>query len=349
MMVTKDEILQALKPVEDPELHKSIVDLGMVENIQITGKVAIIKIKLTIPEYPLKARISEDVSKAVSELDGIDEVRVEFGSMNDKERENLRKQILGEPSEEKTPHIADHILAISSGKGGVGKSTVTTNLARALAEKNLRIGVLDADVYGFSIPKMLGIDSNPTIIDNMIIPIEQDSIKVISMGFFVPEGEPVVWRGPLLHKAISQFIADTVWGELDVLLMDLPPGTGDVSITIGQKLPDSQMIVVTTPQLAAVEVASRVAAMAKKTNIPVLGVIENMSYYLLPDGNKEYIFGQQGGHKLADKISTRFLGEVPLLKSIREYADSGKSPFDGPDSGAADPYRHICTEILNTF
>jgi len=348
-MVTKDEILQALKLVEDPELHKSIVDLGMVEDIQITGKLAVIKIKLTIPGCPLKARISDDVSKAVSELDGIDEVRVEFGSMNEQERADLRKQILGEPSEDKIPHIADHILAISSGKGGVGKSTVTANLARAFTEKKLRVGVLDTDVYGFSIPRMLGIDSDPTIIDNMIIPAERDGIKVVSMGFFVPEGEPVVWRGPLLHKAISQFIADTVWGDLDVLLMDLPPGTGDVTITIGQKLPDSQMIVVTTPQPAAAEVASRVAAMAKKTDIPVLGVVENMSYYLLPDGSKEYIFGQQGGHKLAEKIGARFLGEVPLDRSIREHADSGESLFDGPNGIAADPYRHIGSKILDTF
>ncbi len=349
-MATKDEILQALKPVEDPELHKSIVDLNMVEDIQINGNIAVIKIKLTIPGCPLKARISEDVSKAVSEIDGIDEVRVEFGSMNEQEREALRGQILGESKQEEAIlHIANHILAISSGKGGVGKSTVTANLARAFTEKNLRVGVLDADVYGFSLPRMLGVDSDPTIIDNMIIPAEQDGIKVVSMGFFVPEGEPVVWRGPLLHKAITQFISDTVWGDLDIFLMDLPPGTGDITITIGQKLPDSQMIVVTTPQPAAAEVASRVAAMAKKTDISVLGVIENMSYYLLPDGAKEYIFGEQGGHKLAENIGAKFLGEIPLNKSIREHADSGKSIFESSDSNMADSYRHICSEILDTF
>jgi ATP-binding protein involved in chromosome partitioning len=345
-MTLEDKIIEKLRDVNDPELHRSIVDLGMVEGVDVANGSANIRIKLTIPGCPLKARINQDITEAVTQLDGIDRVNIDFTAMNEEERKALRTNILGEQEPEEMPHIADRLLAVSSGKGGVGKSTVTANLARAFAEDGKSVGVLDADVYGFSIPRMLGVQTDPTIIDNMIIPAVVDDIKVVSMGFFVPEGEPVVWRGPLLHKAITQFMSDVVWDNLDVLLMDLPPGTGDVTITIGQKLPESEMIVVTTPQPAAAEVASRVAAMAQKTNLKVLGVIENMSYYILPDSSREYIFGKDGGKTLAERIGAQFLGEIPLDKSVREYADSGRSLFtDGTE--IADAYRTICSNILN--
>jgi len=351
-MPTKEQVIEALKPVEDPELHRSIVDLNMVESVKIRDSIVVIIIKLTIAGCPLKAKIEKDVSDAVMALDGVEKVSVEFTSMNDEERAALRKQILGDSAgeEDKVPHIADHLLAISSGKGGVGKSTVTANLARAFAEKGMKVGVLDADVYGFSIPRMMGVTEDPTVIDNMIIPAESKGIKVVSMGFFVPDNAPVVWRGPLLHKAISQFMTDAVWDNLDVLLLDLPPGTGDVTITIAQKLPEAQLVVVTTPQPAAAAVASRVAGMAEKTNLSVLGVIENMSYYLLPDDTKEYIFGKDGGRMLASDIKTKFLGEIPLDKRIREFADSGRSLFDeAGDSKLAQIYRGIRDSITESF
>jgi ATP-binding protein involved in chromosome partitioning len=349
-MITREQVTDILKTVNDPELHRSIVDLKMVDRIKIDNDLVEIGIKLTIPGCPLKARIESDVTKAVTALDGVRRVNIQFGSMNQEEKAAVRSMVMGQPEPEEAPHIADHILAISSGKGGVGKSTVTANLARSFAEKGYKVGVLDADVYGFSIPRMLGVTTKPTVVDNMIIPAEQDRIKVVSMGFFVPDDTPVIWRGPLLHKTITQFMTDVVWDNPDVLLMDLPPGTGDVTITIGQKLPAAQLIVVTTPQAAAANVAGRVAAMAEKTNLSLLGVIENMSYYQLPDNSKEFIFGQGGGELLARCAGTAFFGEIPLHRIIREYADSGKSLFDQANTDhVADAFRAISDRIAATF
>lgn len=349
-MITREQVTDILRTVNDPELHRSIVDLKMVDRIEIDDDLVEIGIKLTIPGCPLKARIESDVTKAVTALDGVRKVNIQFGSMNQEEKAAVRNMVLGQPEPEEAPHIADHILAIASGKGGVGKSTVTANLARSFAEKGYKVGVLDADVYGFSIPRMLGVTTQPTIVDNMIIPAEQDKIKVISMGFFVPDDTPVIWRGPLLHKTITQFMTDVVWDNPDILLMDLPPGTGDVTITIGQKLPAAQLIVVTTPQAAAANVAGRVAAMAEKTNLSLLGVIENMSYYQLPDNSKEFIFGQGGGQLLADRAGTAFFGEIPLHRIIRECADSGKSLFDQANTDhLADAFRAISDRITATF
>jgi ATP-binding protein involved in chromosome partitioning len=350
-MITREQVIDILRTVNDPELHRSIVDLKMVDGIEIHDGLVKIGIKLTIPGCPLKARIESDVTKAVTAIDGVRKVNIRFGSMNQEEKAAVRSMVMGQPKPEEAPlHIADQILAISSGKGGVGKSTVTANLARSFAEKGYKVAVLDADVYGFSIPRMLGVTTRPTVVDNMIIPAEQDKIKVVSMGFFVPDDTPVIWRGPLLHKTITQFMTDVVWDNPDILLMDLPPGTGDVTITIGQKLPTARLIVVTTPQAAAANVAGRVAAMAEKTNFSLLGVIENMSYYQLPDNSKEFIFGSGGGRLLASRAGTAFFGEIPLHRIIRECADSGKSLFDHADGHhIADAYRTISDRIAATF
>jgi ATP-binding protein involved in chromosome partitioning len=349
-MITREQVTDILRTVNDPELHRSIVDLKMVDRIEINDDLVEIGIKLTIPGCPLKARIESDVTRAVTALDGVRKVNIQFGSMNQEEKAEVRSMVMGQPETEEAPHIADHIIAISSGKGGVGKSTVTANLARSFAEMGYKVAVLDADVYGFSIPRMLGVTTQPTVVDNMIIPAEQDKIKVVSMGFFVPDDTPVIWRGPLLHKTITQFMTDVVWDNPDILLMDLPPGTGDVTITIGQKLPGAQLIVVTTPQAAAANVAGRVAAMAEKTNLSLLGVIENMSYYQLPDNSKEFIFGSGGGQLLASRAGTAFFGEIPLHRIIRECADSGKSLFDQANTDhVADAYRAISDRIAATF
>jgi ATP-binding protein involved in chromosome partitioning len=349
-MITRDEVMNALTTVDDPELHRSLVELKMVDNIEINDNSVSVGIKLTIPGCPMKARIEHDVTEKLLEFDGVDKVNVQFGSMSDEEKAAVRKMVMGDSEPEEVPKIAEHVLAISSGKGGVGKSTVTANLARSFVKQGFKVAVLDADVYGFSIPRMLGVNSEPTIVDKMIIPVETEGIKVISMGFFVPDDTPVIWRGPLLHKTISQFITDVHWGNPDILLLDLPPGTGDITITIAQMLPASELVVVTTPQPAAANVATRVAGMAQSTNLSVCGVIENMAYYVLPDDSKEYIFGKDGGQLLARKINAKFLGQVPLDKTIRELADSGKSLFD-VDNGnhAVTAYNEITSAIVESF
>jgi ATP-binding protein involved in chromosome partitioning len=293
-MISKEQVYDILKEVNDPEIGKPITDLGMVDDIKIDGDQVGIRIKLTIPGCPLKARIDDDVSNKVKELDGVRDVTIEFTSMNDKERQELTQSLLArykgtEDNDQPSTDFVKHIVCVASGKGGVGKSTVTVNLAAALADMDYRVGVLDADVYGFSVPRMLGVQGSPTIIDNMIIPPERNGIKVVSMGLFLDEDTPVIWRGPMLHKAVQQFMSDVHWGDLDYMLIDLPPGTGDVTITIAQKFSRSELLVVTTPQKAAANVALRVGKMAEKVNLSVAGVIENMSYYRLPGGDKVYL------------------------------------------------------------
>ncbi|MCK4857216.1 MAG: Mrp/NBP35 family ATP-binding protein [candidate division Zixibacteria bacterium] len=333
-MNTKEKIEEILAGIDDPELHKSLTELNMVEDIKVEGGNAAITIKLIIPAHPMKARIRDEITAKVLELPKIDSVKVEFTAMNDQERAALRKRLPNKEQETPTYDHFKNVIAVCSGKGGVGKSTITTNLAVALARKGHRVGLLDADVYGFSIPRMMGInDQQPTMIDEMLVPIEKDGIRIISMGFFVPGDSAVIWRGPLLHKAISQFIDDVAWGDLDYLLIDLPPGTGDVSISIAQKLPQAKLLIVTTPQVAAYNVAARVGAMAEKTNLEVLGVIENMSYFETESGTREYIFGQGGGKVLADSLHVDLLGEVPLITAIREGADIG-NVYAKSDSGA---------------
>ncbi len=350
IMVTKEQVYDILKQVDDPELHKPITELGMVEEIKVADGRVDVLIKLTIPGCPLKARISDDVKNKISELDGVKEVDIQFSSMTDEERQKLTKTLLakqqGTEEDQPSTQFVKHIVCVASGKGGVGKSTVTANLAATLADMGYKVGVLDADVYGFSIPRMMGVNGNPTVIDNMIIPPERNGIKIVSMGLFLDEDTPVIWRGPMLHKAVTQFMTDVHWDDLDILLIDLPPGTGDVTITIAQKFTEAKLLVITTPQKAAANVALRVGRMADKVKLSVLGVIENMSYFQLPDGNREYIFGSGGGERLANILNSQLFAEIPLDTNLRECADEGTPlSWQDKDSVAKDVYK-ICAQKL---
>ncbi len=320
--------MQVLSKIDDPELKRPLTDLGMVRNVDIDGDKVTIGITLTVPGCPLKEKISHDVRSGVETLEGVSSATVEFDVMSEQQREDLKRKLghgpRGQGEETKPLTFARRFIAVASGKGGVGKSTVTANLAVALHRLGHKVGVLDADVYGFSIPRMLGVTDQPTAIDEKLVPPRFDrKMQVVSMGLFVNEDEPVVWRGPMLHKMINQFLADVMWDDLDYLIMDLPPGTGDVTITIAQALPNAEVLVVTTPQVTATHVAGRVAALATKTNLKVAGVIENMAWYL-SGGKKEFIFGEGGGAELARQLNVPLVGQIPLMISVREGADTGK-------------------------
>jgi len=331
-MLTEEAVRHALREVEDPELKKPLTDLGMVKYVKIDNHNVEVGITLTVPGCPLKARISDDVSNAVKSINGVQSVSVVFDVMTDEQRSRLKEKLgMGGRAAGKKASIVNYakrFVAVSSGKGGVGKSTVTANLAVALARLGKRVGLLDADVYGFSIPHMLGVTGEPTVIDDKMVPLRRgDNLQVVSMGFFVKEDEPVIWRGPLLHKAIQQFINDVVWDDLDYLFLDLPPGTGDVTLTIAQSIPSTELLVVTTPQATATHVAGRVARLAERTNLKVVGVIENMAYYE-SNGHRDYIFGKDGGKTLARRLGVELIGEIPLLTSIRQGADEGRPAAD---------------------
>jgi len=326
-MLTEEAVMHVLSGIDDPELRKPLTELDMVKYVRIDGGKVDVGITLTVPGCPLKARISEDVANGIRLIDGVKSVNVEFDVMTDEQRARLKEKLGMSPKPGQQPativEYAKRFIAVSSGKGGVGKSTVTANLAVALARMGKRVGLLDADVYGFSIPRMLGVTGQPTIIDDKMVPLRWgDSVQVVSMGFFIDEDDPVIWRGPLLHKAIHQFINDVMWDDLDYLFLDLPPGTGDVTLTIAQSIPSTELLVVTTPQATATHVAGRVAKLAERTNLKVIGVIENMAYFET-DGRREYIFGKDGGKNLAQRLGVDLLGEIPLLTSIREGSDSG--------------------------
>jgi ATP-binding protein involved in chromosome partitioning len=341
MSTTVEDVIEALRPVEDPELHRSIVDLGMVRNVVVELPLVRLQVALTIPGCPLKAEIQTRVTDALEQLHGVDAVDVDFTSMTDEERAALREQLHGDPAatagsqqahghaEGRAIPFADpasrtRVLLIASGKGGVGKSSVTTNLAIALAQRDKRVAVVDADVWGFSIPKMLGVDRTPVLIDQMIVPPEAHGVTCISMGFFVEEEQPVIWRGPMLHKALEQFLTDVYWDDPDYLLVDLPPGTGDISISLSQFLPRAELYVVTTPQPAAQRVAQRAGFMAGKVQLEVKGVIENMSWFTADDGTRYELFGEGGGAELAERLEVPLLGQVPLVPALREGGDVGR-------------------------
>ncbi|WP_254126878.1 Mrp/NBP35 family ATP-binding protein [Aquihabitans sp. G128] len=362
-MPTEAEIIDALRPVEDPELHRSIVDLGMVKEIAQAGGNVRIMIALTTPGCPLKNEINTRVRTAALALDGVDAVQVDFTSMTPEELAALRQSLNGNPAATAGTHEAHghaegraipfadpssrtRVLLIASGKGGVGKSSVSTNLAISLANRGKSVAIVDADVWGFSIPRMLGIEQQPTVIDSMLVPPESYGVRCISMGFFAGEDQAVIWRGPMLHKALEQFLTDVFWDDPDYLVIDLPPGTGDVSLSMSQFLPRAEVYVVTTPQLAAQRVAQRAAAMADKVNLKVAGVIENMSYFTGDDGQRYDIFGSGGGQELADKINVPLLGQVPLLTDVREGSDSGKpvAAID-PDGEAGRVFAAIAATI----
>ncbi len=340
MSVTEEAVTEALRPVEDPELHRSIVDLGMVRRIDIALPQVTVAVDLTIAGCPLRAEIDRRVSEAVEALDGVESTVIEFGVMTDEQREDLRKRLHGDPgatagssqahghAEGRAIPFADpdnrtRVILVASGKGGVGKSSITTNLSVALAARGNKVAVVDADVWGFSIPRMLGVDRDPVIIDEMIVPPEMFGVRCISMGFFVEEDQPVIWRGPMLHKALEQFLTDVFWDDPDFLLVDLPPGTGDIALSLSQFLPRSELLVVTTPQPAAQKVAQRAAYMAHKVNITVSGVIENMSWFTGDDGKRYELFGAGGGAELAKDLDVPLLAQVPLVAKLREGGDVG--------------------------
>jgi ATP-binding protein involved in chromosome partitioning len=363
MTITEQDVVEALRPVQDPELHRSIVDLDMVRTVSLELPVVRVQIALTIPGCPLKAEIQNRVATAVTALEGVERVELDFTSMTDAEREALRVKLHGDPAatagsqqahghaEGRTIPFADpgsrtRVLLIASGKGGVGKSSVTTNLGIALAQRGKSVAVVDADVWGFSIPRMLGVERPPVLIDKMIIPPEAYGVRCMSMGFFVEEDQPVIWRGPMLHKALEQFLTDVFWDDPDYLVVDLPPGTGDISLSLAQFLPRAELYVVTTPQPAAQKVAQRAAFMAEKVRLDVKGVIENMSWFTGDDGARYEIFGAGGGQELADTIDVPLLGKIPLVPQLREGGDDGHPIMAvAPESEAALAFASIAEQV----
>ncbi len=349
-MVTEEQVRQALRNVLDPEIGRPIEDLGMLERIEVEGGLVRVHVLLTIAGCPLQERITGDVNTALAPL-GVERVEVRMTPMSEEQRAALVTQLRGGramPEQRTFFTSADtSVIAVASGKGGVGKSSVTVNVACALAAEGHRVGVLDADVWGFSVPRMLGVTGQPVGFNDMILPLESHGVKVISMGFFVPEEQPVIWRGPMLHKAIEQFLGDVYWGDLDFLLCDLPPGTGDVSISLASFLPGASMLVVTTPQEAARKVAERAGKMAEKTNLRPIGVIENMSWFVCPHcGERTQIFGEGGGREAADTLGVPLLGQVPLVPSLREGGDAGRPiVVSDPDSPAGRALRDAARRV----
>jgi ATP-binding protein involved in chromosome partitioning len=360
---SEQQILEALRPVQDPELNRSIVDLDMVRGVQVDGGAVAVTVALTVAGCPLQAEITDRVSGALSDLAGVDDVTVDLTVMTDEERHALRDRLQAEMASNAGvtrtaaggegptlpfagPESRTRVLGISSGKGGVGKSSVTVNLAVSLAKEGNDVAVLDADVYGFSVPKMMGIEQEPVVIDQMIVPPVAHGVKIISTGFFVPDDQPVIWRGPMLHKALEQFLTDVYWGDPDFLLVDMPPGTGDVALSVAQFVPRAEVLVVTTPQPAAQRVAQRSGLMARKVNLSVRGVIENMSWFTGDDGVRYEIFGHGGGQLLADELDVPLLGQVPLVTALRAGGDTGAPvAVTDPDSEAATAFRSIAERI----
>ena len=351
-MTTEAEVLEALRPVEDPELHRSIVDLDMVKSIKVDAGTVLVTVALTVAGCPLRAEIERRVTAAVSVLDGVARVAVTLDVMTDDERAALSSRLRGEPAgAHGHGHAHDHpgeadgqrpnpftdnrtrVIAIASGKGGVGKSSVSANLAVALAQRGHSVAAIDADVWGFSMPRMLGIDRLPVVLDEVLLPPEAYGVRLISMGFFVSEDQPIIWRGPMLHKALNQFLTDVHWDDPEYLIVDMPPGTGDVALSMAQFLPRAEVIVVTTPQPAAQKVAQRAAYMARKVNLEVIGVIENMSWFRGDDGKAYRIFGEGGGSELAEDLGVPLIGQIPLVPELREGSDGG-IPIVISDPGA---------------
>ncbi|WP_330180470.1 Mrp/NBP35 family ATP-binding protein [Nocardia sp. NBC_01503] len=327
--ITIEHIHQALAVVEDPEIHRPITELDMVGAITIDAAHVDVRILLTVAACPLRERITHDVRSAVLAIDGISTVTVEFGVMSDEQRTALRRKVRGdEPSIPfSEPGSRTRVYCVVSGKGGVGKSSVTVNLAAALAARNVRVGILDADIHGHSIPSMLGLRTGPTQVDRMLMPPTAHGIKVISVGMFVEDNEPVLWRGPMLHRALRQFLTDVYWGDLDVLLVDLPPGTGDIAISLAQMLPSAELLVVTTPQTTAAQIAERAGAVAAQTKQRVVGIVENMSWYDAPDGTRRTLFGAGGGARVSERLSGLLATDCPVL---------GHIPFDPEFSATSD-------------
>ena len=350
-------IQAALATVDDPEIRRPITELGMVRSIAVVDGVAEIGILLTVVGCPLRDKLTTDITRAVGAVEGVREVRVDFGVMTPEQRRELQTSLRGGAAAEPVipfaqPGSRTRVYAVASGKGGVGKSSVTVNLAAALAARGLSVGVVDADIYGHSVPRMLGTSSRPTQVEDMIMPPQAHGVKVISIGMFTAGNAAVVWRGPMLHRALQQFLADVYWGDLDVLLLDLPPGTGDVAISLAQLLPSAEILVVTTPQVAAAEVAERAGAIALQTHQRLVGVIENMSWLELPTGERMEIFGAGGGATVASSLSrlvgaeVPLLGQIPLDTRVREAGDAGEPiVLTDPDAPAAVALRAVADRI----
>jgi ATP-binding protein involved in chromosome partitioning len=350
VMSTTEDIRKALEVVIDPELHRSIVELDMVRSIDIGANgVVDVTVSLTTPGCPIKGHFQTSVADAVSALEGVSHVNVYFDVLDDTQKAALQQKLGRASLPAGALAQVANVLCIGSGKGGVGKSTLTANLAAALRSEGKRVGVLDADVWGYSIPRMYGLGATRPAVSaqRKIIPLEAHGVKVMSIGFFVEEDAAVVWRGPMLHKALTQFLQDVEWGALDYLLVDLPPGTGDVSMTLAQLLPQARFVIVTTPQQTAQKVARRSAHMAEKVSLEIGGVIENMSSFTTPSGERFTIFGEGGGKELADELNVPLLGRVPLTMPLREQADSGVPlVIEDPDDPAAQAIRQVARGLI---
>ena len=349
-MFSSEQVKDKLRSVIDPELRRSIVELEMVRSIKIGegGEVDVV-VSLTTPGCPIRSHFEQAVTQKVSELEGVTRVKVGFDVLSPDEKQGLVTKLGRNRLPQGALANVKNVICVASGKGGVGKSTVTANLAAALAVEGQRAAALDADVWGYSIPRMLGVGGRPSVSeDRKILPIEAGGgVKVMSIGFFVDGDSAVVWRGPMLHKAIQQFLEDVEWGELDYLLIDLPPGTGDVSMTLAQLLPQAQVLIVTTPQPAAQKVAYRAAEMARKFDLDILGVVENMSGFTTPGGERFAIFGEGGGQRLADELDAPLLAKLPIEEELRRCADEG-TPLvvEDPDTPAAQALRQLARGIV---
>ncbi len=387
MALSEQQLIDALRPVTDPELHMSIVDLGMVRDVSARRGRVSVTVALTVAGCPMRDEVTRRVRSALVAVRGVKDVQVDLTVMSPEELQRVRQQVAGRTGDPQAwgsseqagvaaghgghshggggaagrplgheegrpnafgPQSRTRVIGISSGKGGVGKSSVTVNLAVSLARAGHDVGILDADVYGFSVPGMLGVEEEPTVQDLKMVPPEAHGVRCISMGFFLDDHQPVVWRGPMLHKALEQFLVDVDWGDPEFLLIDMPPGTGDVALSMAQYLPTSEMYVVTTPQPAARRVAQRSAYMAKKLNLPMRGVIENMSWWTAPDGSRQALFGEGGGAQLAEELGIPLLGQIPLDTALREGGDGG-APIvaTAPESETARAFAALATAIVN--
>jgi ATP-binding protein involved in chromosome partitioning len=361
---TNGEILAALEVVEEPELHRSIVELGMVKGVAVDGRTCVVALALPLPGEAARIELSRRIVLAAGSVEGVERVDVDVREMADDELPAVAAVLKGLPAPNPLQvrdanaeaHVAPRVnpftdnrtrvIAIASGKGGVGKSSVTTNLSVALAQRGKRVAAVDADVWGFSMPRMLGIEHPPGLIDDVIVPPQAHGVKLISMGFFAREDQAIIWRGPMLHKALEQFLTDVYWGDLDYLVVDMPPGTGDVSLSMSQFIPRAEMVVVTTPQPAAQRVAQRAAAMAEKVDLDVIGVVENMSWFTGDDGTRYELFGAGGGAELAEHLRVPLLGQIPLVPELRVGGDEGAPIVAAhPDDEASIAFRAIAERL----
>ncbi len=349
-MPSNEQILTALEAVIDPEIRKNVVELGMVRSVEIgDGGEIDVMISLTTPACPIREHFVGAVEEAVSALAGVTKVNVAFDVLSADEKVKLQQRLGGTALPDGSLAAVTNVICVGSGKGGVGKSTLTANLAAALASEGKRVGILDADVWGYSIPRMYGLGATrpPVSPARKILPLESFGVKVMSIGFFVEEDAAVVWRGPMLHKALTQFLQDVEWGELDYLLVDLPPGTGDVSMTLAQLLPQAKFVIVTTPQDTARKVARRAAEMAHKVDLEVLGIIENMAGFTTPTGERFAIFGEGGGEALAEELDVPLLGKVPITMPLRAQSDAGQPlVFEDPDDPASQAIRRAARGLV---